>query len=60
MNFLYKLEDIEPELYALCVPECVYRGYCPEMFKCDFIQTKHYGKCLYNYRNYNGEEEKNE
>lgn len=27
---LKALEEFEPELYSRCVPECVYRGGCPE------------------------------
>lgn len=29
-----KVKEIEPELYWVCVPECIYRGGCPEMFPC--------------------------
>ena len=33
------LEEVKkeiPELYEVCVPECVYRGFCPEMKSCGF------------------------
>lgn len=30
------LRDIEPELSAVLVPNCVYRGGCPEMNKCGY------------------------
>ena len=30
-----EVNKFEPELYFVCVPECVYRGGCPEMLKCD-------------------------
>ena len=29
------IKEFEPELYWICVPECVYRGGCPEMFPCE-------------------------
>ena len=29
-----EVKRFEPELYHMCVPECIYRGGCPEMFKC--------------------------
>lgn len=28
------VEEFEPELYWSCVPECIYRGGCPEKYKC--------------------------
>lgn len=30
-----EVKKVEPELYSVCVPECIYRGGCPEMFKCE-------------------------
>ena len=32
--FLETIREIEPELYSVCVPECVYRGFCPEINSC--------------------------
>jgi len=29
-----EVKKFEPELYHVCVPECIYRNGCPEMFKC--------------------------
>ena len=29
-----QLKDIEPELAAACVPNCIYRGHCPEIQSC--------------------------
>lgn len=37
INFLNELKDIESELHTVCVPECVYRCGCPEVFKCNFF-----------------------
>lgn len=31
---IYQLKDIEPELAAACVPNCIYRGHCPEIQSC--------------------------
>lgn len=28
------VKEFEPELFWTCVPECIYRGGCPEMFPC--------------------------
>lgn len=28
------VKEFEPELFWACVPECIYRGGCPEMFPC--------------------------
>jgi hypothetical protein len=37
--FLNELAEIEPEVVALCVPTCVYRGFCPEFYKCGYENT---------------------
>lgn len=29
-----QLKDMEPELAAACVPNCIYRGHCPEIQSC--------------------------
>lgn len=29
-----QLKDIEPELAVACVPNCIYRGHCPEIKSC--------------------------
>lgn len=35
------IREIEPELAAACVPECVYRGgYCPEFVPCRYNETE--------------------
>lgn len=40
----------EPELASCMVRECVYRGFCPEMFGCGYDKTDAYCKELYEYR----------
>ena len=32
----------EPELYNVCVPECVYRGHCPELESCGYTEEREY------------------
>ena len=32
------VKEYEPQLYMVCVPECIYRCGCSEMFKCNEIQ----------------------
>ena len=34
-----ELRKIEPELAAACVPNCLYRGHCPEMKSCGFSES---------------------
>lgn len=40
----------EPELASCMVKECVYRGFCPEMFPCGYSKTEEYRKELKEYR----------
>ena len=40
----------EPELASCMVRECIYRGFCPEMFSCDYDQTEAFKKELTAYR----------
>jgi hypothetical protein len=35
---LDEIEKVEPELRAACVPECIYRGFCPERDSCGYIR----------------------
>ena len=40
----------EPELYSVCVKECVYRGgLCPEMFPCGYVNSSKFKEELKNY-----------
>ena len=41
---LDSLTDIEPELVSVCVPECVYRGFCPEPNGCGYVNSNIYKK----------------
>ena len=48
--FLEELKKEEPELYSVCVRECVYRGHCPEMICCGYVETEAYREELKRYR----------
>lgn len=41
---------VEPELASCMVRECIYRGFCPEMFGCGFDKTKEFQIQLEEYR----------
>ena len=44
------IAEKEPELAECCVPECVYRGFCPEFKCCGFVNTKAYQEMVAKYR----------
>lgn len=46
-----ELSEQEPELAAICVPDCVYRGHCYEYKSCGYHKTEAYKKQLAAYRN---------
>ena len=38
---MQEVKKVEPELYSVCVKECVYRnGLCPEMNTCGYNKTE--------------------
>ena len=41
---------VEPELASCMVKECVYRGFCPEMYSCGYTKTEQYKQELKEYR----------
>lgn len=45
-----EIAKTEPELASCCVPECVYRGFCPEFKCCGFVNTPAYQEALKKYR----------
>lgn len=45
-----KVAVTEPELAGAMVKECVYRGFCPEMFTCNYHKTDAYKQELEEYR----------
>lgn len=40
----------DPILASVMVPECIYRGFCPEFKSCGYVNTEAYKKALENYR----------
>lgn len=40
----------DPILASVMVPECIYRGFCPEFKSCGYVNTEAYQKALGNYR----------
>jgi len=47
---LTELDKIDPELRAVCVKECLYRGFCPERKTCGFTNSSAFINLLYKYR----------
>lgn len=37
-----QLYNTEPLLATACIPSCVYRGFCPEMKSCGYVESKAY------------------
>ena len=46
---VHKLAEIEPLLAHACVPTCVYRGFCPEIQCCGYVNTPAYTKARASY-----------
>lgn len=44
------IKSYEPELYSVCVRECIYRGFCPEMKTCGYNNTEAFKQALKEYR----------
>lgn len=47
---LNSIKDIETELYSVCVPDCVYRGWCYEFKSCGYHKTEDFKEKLEKYR----------
>lgn len=46
------LKEVDPVLESKCVPECIYRGFCPEFDNCcGYCKTAEFQKRLEEYRN---------
>ncbi len=43
--------EIDPIMAEKCVPNCVFRGFCPEMDSCGYVNTQAYQDALKKYRN---------
>ncbi len=45
------LKEVDPILAEKCVPECIYRGFCPEFDRCcGYCNTEEFNKKLKEYR----------
>lgn len=50
-ELVYKLRDVgEVELFSVCVPDCIYRGFCAEFNSCGFSKTDLYKIMIEDYR----------
>jgi len=47
---LEAIKDDQPELYKVCVPDCIYRGWCYEFKSCGYHKTEEFQKRLKEYR----------
>ena len=47
---LEAIKPYEPELYDVCVKDCIYRGYCYEFNSCNYHTTNAFKKELEDYR----------
>jgi hypothetical protein len=45
-----KIAETEPEVAECCVPECVYRGFCPEFKSCGFTSSPRFDEMCRKYR----------
>ena len=45
-----EIAKVEPEVAACCVPECVYRGFCPEFKPCGYCGSDAWKKAVEAYR----------
>lgn len=50
MEVKAKVAETEPELASVMVPECIYRGFCPEIKSCGYANTEAYYIALQEYR----------
>lgn len=47
---LESIKDGQPELYSVCVPDCIYRGWCYEFKSCGYHKTQQFNIRLNEYR----------
>ena len=45
-----EIAKVEPEVASACVPECVYRGFCPEIRYCGYVNTPAFAEGVARYR----------
>ncbi len=47
---LNSIKDEQPELFMVCVPDCIYRGWCYEFKSCGYHNTSKFKEQLNEYR----------
>jgi hypothetical protein len=47
---LQEIKDDQPELYKVCVPDCVYRGWCYEFKTCGYHKSEQFDDAMSIYR----------
>lgn len=45
-----RVAEADPVLASVMVPECIYRGFCPEFHSCGYADTSEYATALAEYR----------
>ena len=50
--FIDELRKFDPVVASCCVPECVYRGFCPEQKSCGYCNTEMFDDWIGIYRNF--------
>ena len=45
-----EVDKVDPILASVMVPECIYRGFCPEFKSCGYVDTEAYRVALVEYR----------
>lgn len=45
-----EVQKVDPVLASVMVPECIYRGFCPEFKSCGYVDTEAYKAALAEYR----------
>lgn len=48
-----EVAKVDPVLASVMVPECIYRGFCPEFNSCGYADTEAYREALEKYRDIN-------
>ena len=48
-----RIKERDPVLASVMVPECIYRGFCPEFHSCGYVDTAAYAERLKEYRDKN-------
>ena len=44
------IAKVEPEVASACLPECAYRGFCPECRSCGYVNTPAFAEAMARYR----------